>query len=201
MISTYTELQGAVANWLNRSDLTERIPEFIALAEADIRRRLRNYSAVETVGISVREYTLPADCRELRSITYRDGEYRQPINIGTPEIGAQFEMTTAGRPTHAFVVNNVVFFNATPAAEYMFELVYYANLTPLAEAGTNAVLSNSPDIYLFGALKEAEPFLVNDERAPLWEAKYEKAMAAEEVNRDNAEYGASLRPIRLPMVF
>src|SRR5262245_10780943 len=40
-ISTYSELQTAVANWLNRTDLTERIPEFVALAEAQMNRRLR----------------------------------------------------------------------------------------------------------------------------------------------------------------
>ena len=40
-ISTYTELQTAVANWLDRDDLTARIPEFIALTEARFNRLLR----------------------------------------------------------------------------------------------------------------------------------------------------------------
>ncbi len=35
-ITTYTELQAAIASWLNRGDLTAQIPDFIALAEADI---------------------------------------------------------------------------------------------------------------------------------------------------------------------
>ena len=37
-IGTYAELQTAVANWLDRDDLTDRIPEFIALAEAKMNR-------------------------------------------------------------------------------------------------------------------------------------------------------------------
>ena len=37
-ITTFSELKTAVANWLDRSDLTDRIPEFIALAEARHRR-------------------------------------------------------------------------------------------------------------------------------------------------------------------
>ena len=40
-ISNYTELNTAVANWLDRDDLTDRIPEFIALAEARFNRLLR----------------------------------------------------------------------------------------------------------------------------------------------------------------
>jgi len=40
-ISTYSELTTAVANWLDRDDLTLRIPEFIALAEAKFNRTLR----------------------------------------------------------------------------------------------------------------------------------------------------------------
>ena len=40
-ISNYTELKTAVANWLDRDDLTDRIPEFIALAESRFNRLLR----------------------------------------------------------------------------------------------------------------------------------------------------------------
>ena len=40
-LSTYTELKASVADWLNRTDLTSVIPDFIALAEAQIERTLR----------------------------------------------------------------------------------------------------------------------------------------------------------------
>ena len=40
-IGTYAELQTAVANWLDRGDLTERVKEFIDLAEARMNRVLR----------------------------------------------------------------------------------------------------------------------------------------------------------------
>ena len=38
---TYAGLQTAVANWLDRGDLTDRIVEFIDLAEARINSNLR----------------------------------------------------------------------------------------------------------------------------------------------------------------
>jgi len=41
-ITTYSELKTAVADWLNRSDLTSAIPNFIALAEAQMSRQIRH---------------------------------------------------------------------------------------------------------------------------------------------------------------
>ncbi|MFA0813584.1 phage adaptor protein [Microbulbifer epialgicus] len=38
---------------------------------------------------------------------------------------------------------------------------------------TNPVLDAAPDLYLFGALVEAESFLMNDSRIPLWESKFQ----------------------------
>jgi hypothetical protein len=46
-ISNYDELKTAVANWLERSDLTSRIPEFIAFGEDRIGTDLR-IRAMET---------------------------------------------------------------------------------------------------------------------------------------------------------
>ena len=43
-ITTYAELKTAVANFLARSDLTDRIPEFISMAEARMGRELETRS-------------------------------------------------------------------------------------------------------------------------------------------------------------
>jgi hypothetical protein len=40
-ITTYSELQTAIGNWLDHSLFTARVPEFIALFEAAANRRLR----------------------------------------------------------------------------------------------------------------------------------------------------------------
>ena len=37
-ISNYSELKAAIADWLDRSDLTDSIPDFITLAETRHRR-------------------------------------------------------------------------------------------------------------------------------------------------------------------
>ena len=52
-ISTYAELKSAVATWINRSDLTIQIPDFISLTEANMNRTLRTRRQITTASITV----------------------------------------------------------------------------------------------------------------------------------------------------
>lgn len=202
MIEDYATLKTEIGEYLNRGDLEDKIPGFIQLAEAALRRKLRVFSEVEDATVSSRIHELPDDCVELRSITYRDDQYRFPITIASPETVAGFDTSVAGRPTHAFAIGNRLYFNREPADEYAVELLYYSTLASLSDENTTTtLLTQSPDLYLFGALREAEAYLINDERVPLWNAKFLEALADEEAQRSNQEFGASLRPMRLPVVF
>jgi hypothetical protein len=71
-ISTYAELQTAVANFLARSDLTAQIPDFIALAEGRMSRELETRSqekrATATLTTGDEFIALPTDMREIREV-------------------------------------------------------------------------------------------------------------------------------------
>lgn len=55
---------------------------------------------------------------------------------------------------------------------------YYKDLSGMNDKDdTNPVLQTNSDLYLFGALTEAEAYLVNDPRVAMWAQKYEEAMA------------------------
>ena len=56
----------------------------------------------------------------------------------------------------------------TPNAVCTIEMVYRANLPPLATAGTNWLLTAAPDLYLYGALVESAPYLKEDARLQTW---------------------------------
>ena len=89
-----------------------------------------------------------------------------------------------------------------PDQAYAAEVFYFQQLSPLSSTNTtNSVLTEAPDLYLFGALKEAEPFLEHDERIQVWETKYADALTQLLDVRDREEFNASLQPIRLPVVF
>src|SRR5574343_605549 len=70
--STYSELQSAIADWLHRSDLTTQIPDFIALAEADmqVRAKLSQWDTSATVSMTTGAGSLPSDFASVISATY-----------------------------------------------------------------------------------------------------------------------------------
>lgn len=207
-LDTYANLQASVAAWLNRSDLAGAIPDFITLAEAQIKRRLRNWTVRNTAfAINAESTALPADCAELRSIRLVSGHPHldTAIQITTPETLADRRAGlhgTPGRPRFASIINGQLVVAPTPDTAYTADIVYFSSLTPLSGTNaTNAVLTAAPDLYLFGALKEAEPYMEHDERVPLWTAKFEAALTELDMQRERQEFGASLRPVRLPVVF
>ena len=51
-LTSYAELQQAIADWLERADLVARIPDFIALFEAAANRRLRVRQQEATVSLT-----------------------------------------------------------------------------------------------------------------------------------------------------
>jgi hypothetical protein len=40
-LTTYSELQSSIADWLNRTDLTSQIKDFITIAESRLDRELK----------------------------------------------------------------------------------------------------------------------------------------------------------------
>jgi hypothetical protein len=206
-LSTRSDLETTLADWINRGDLGTVIPVAIALTEAKIARILRRSTTRTTLSIAGRVVTLPADCAELRSIRLVTGSPHldRPITIVTPEVLAETAANwgnATGRPERAAIVGGEILFAPTPQETYTAEITYYEKLTPLTDAtSTNTVLVDAPDVYLYGTLAELELYLQHDERFPLWKAQAREAMTELEKQKTNQEFGASLRPARLPRVF
>ena len=82
-ISNYAELQTATANWLDRTDLTARIPEFIDLAESTFNRTIRNRQMItknDSYSLDGRYVNLPTDTLEVIRIVV-DVAHKLPRNI------------------------------------------------------------------------------------------------------------------------
>lgn len=205
-LSDYTELKAAVATWLNRTDLTAVIPDFISLAEAQITRRLRRSTVRATVTVSEAAYVLPSTVAELRSLRLVTSDTRKDVAIAicSPEILNEHRAVwpAIGRPRYAAVVGGSLLLVPAPDAAYSLEMSYFPKLVPLSAANlTNIVLTEAPDLYLYGALMQSAPYLEHDERIPVWAGGFETALKELEMVREREEFNASLRPARLPRVF
>jgi len=199
-ISTYSELQTAVANWLDRDDLTARIPEFITLCEARFNRSLR-IRAMETLDISVDTVAgtgtvaLPTGYVQMRDISLITSPLTQ-LQYLTPEIMNRLNSgSLTGKPeTYTIIANNILF-GPTPDSAYDISMLYYKTFDALTDAApTNWVITNAPDVYLYGALLEAEPFLMNDQRVQLWATALTQSITTlqEQDNKDRHS-GSALR--------
>lgn len=171
-ISTYSELQTAVENWLARSDLTARVPEFIALFEAAANRRLRARQQETTSSLtpSSGSASLPSDFLQRRRVTYtgtpnRDLEYVHPSYMTL-----YYPTTTDATPQFYTITGSTLKTGSNDATA--LTLSYWQKIPALSEASTtNWLLTAHPDAYLFGSLVEANAFTVMGERAALWKAR------------------------------
>jgi len=190
-INTYGTLKAAVANWLDRDDLSDRIPEFISLSEAIFNRTLRIRAMETTVSDSTpsgsKEDALPTGYLQMREIHLVTSPVVS-LSYITPEIMYRIRAgSTNGRPTSYTIMGDNILFGPTPDAVYTYSMTYYKAIDALSDsATTNWAILNAPDLYMYGTLLQAEPFLMNDERVPLWERGFRQAITdiQEQDNKD-----------------
>jgi hypothetical protein len=178
-LATYSDLQTSIAAWLKRSDLTSIIPDFITLAEAriarDLRLRKQVVSTTLTTVANTQGVTLPSDFLEAENLTVASVNPPGMLSVVTPEIlDRKFPNNYfTGPPVVYAVVGDKLLLGPTPDAAYSIEMDYYQRWAALSVTPTNWLLTNHPSVYLFAALAEASGYLFNDERIPMWEAKYQ----------------------------
>lgn len=181
-ISTYSDLQASLANWLHRGDLDALIPDFIALAEAkmssDLESRQMEARTTLTCTAGNAYVTLPTDMLEMRRLSISSTDPVQVLSYRTPdELQADYPYSTTGRPVVFGVVGKQLQLAPIPDSAYTLELTYLQAIPVLSVANpTNWVLQSWPNAYLYGALCAAQPYLVNDERAAMFQALYKEAV-------------------------
>ncbi len=166
-ITTYPELQTAIASWLGRSDLTSQIPEFVTLFEACANRRLRVRQMETSTNLipSSGSVSLPADYLAWRRVTWT-GFTRIELEYVHPSYLQAAYPTSFSDIPRLFTIQGSTL-KIRPVDGTALEFDYFEKIDALSGA-VNWLFSTHPDIYLFGSLCEAEMFLVNDERAALW---------------------------------
>lgn len=144
-LANYADLLAGVANWLQRSDLTARIPEFIALAEAEFNRRLRTIEmeARATATLTSDALAVPTDFIGLRSVKIDKTllDYVTPSELFDDE-------STGGYPFRYTVSDGQFFFRPAPTSGTV-KIDYYGKIPALTTTNTtNWLMTKHPDLYL-----------------------------------------------------
>lgn len=185
-ITTYAELKAAAANWLVRTDLTARIPEFVSLAEARLNRILRTRLAEAevalTTAVGLRTVPLPAGFTEALAVWIQRPEGRAPLPFLEPSLIGPSSLR--GEPGAWTVDGANLAFDRPCDAAYGLILRMLRGFSLSDATPTNALMAEAPDVYLFAVLCEAGPFLRDGELAATYEAKLERAIG--ELNAKDA---------------
>jgi len=195
-ITTYAELKTAIASWLNRDDLTSVIPDFIALTEAALNRDLRHLQMIDRddATLDTRFVQLPGDHLETVRLGITSGTTHRLELVSLDAMLTQRESSgnTSGRPKQYAHIGNQIELYPTPDGDYTAQLTYYAKIPALSESNTsNFVLADAPDIYLYGALMQAAPYLLDDARLQVWGSMYASALASMQTSSDNTRNAGS----------
>ena len=194
-ITNYTDLQSTIASYLARSDLTAQIPDFIRLAEVRLRRDIRirqmlNSSTTTTTG-GDDTISLPIDFLELRDLFVVTNPIRDLKYLSPSIFSRNGRVTESGLPVFYTIIANEFKFAPAPDAEYTVRMLYYASPSYLTDTNqSNVVLAYCPDLLLYGALIEAEPYLMNDARIQLWAGMYDRGLSSLTSADDSSEHSA-----------
>jgi hypothetical protein len=166
----YGQLKAAIANRLSRTNLAAVIPDFITLGEPrlyfgfkDVEvnvapLRLNAMLTTETASLAA----LPADFLEAARFTVPASQKPRALTYVTPE---EFDPMATGCafPRHYTMQDGgIAVEGGIPAA---FTFSYYRRFPALvADADTNWLLTNYPNVYLYSALIEAYAHVKDDAR-------------------------------------
>lgn len=195
-ISTYSELQSAVADFLNRDDLASAVPTFIRLAEARFSRDLRHWrmETRSTAELDTQYSAIPSDFLQPIRLQITDAPTSEVAPISTAQMlqlrGDRNDRV--GRPTNYALTAGGIELYPTPDLTYNASLVYYARIPALSASNTtNWLLTEAPDVYLYGALVHSAPYLKDDARIQIWEALLAQGVNNLNTGSADAKYGGS----------
>lgn len=193
--TTFAELKTEVENWLDRSDLTSKVDEFITLAEARFNRdfvekNIRKMTTEADLTVDGQTVALPSDFLKIRRLylntsPIRELEYLSPNSFWKAWAGSQ-----TGKPRVYTIEGTNILFGDTPDATYTGKLLYYQKIPDLATNDTNWLLVDAPDIYLYGTLIAAQSYIHDDTRIKTWAGLYDEAVDA--LSNSSGAYGGTI---------
>lgn len=194
-----------MADWLNRSDLTAVIPDYIQLAEEELNtdKRMRSLYWRETFSVSTEKVSLPSDCRQVHEVYHDGSTYYGPIEIVPAHVLAikKLDISATGYPRYAsyFPASREIQFSPAPDTTYTLHMLYEREIPALSDSNTtNWLLDDHAGIYLAASMIEAYKYLKDKENQMIWQNELEKKLTKLYVNEQRKEFSGRMvaRPRR-----
>lgn len=189
-IANYGQLKTAVGSWVNRSNLTAKIPDFIALAEDRIARdtRIRPLDQETSAAITINAQTVSfatagiSDFLGARRFYQNNSSHPKLAYMPSEAFWETAGAWQTGTPQYFTIEGSGLSFAPAPDTTYTGRLLYWKRWAALsADADTNWLLQNHRELYLAGALIEAAVYRSDESAALRWAAVFDDA--AEQLER------------------
>lgn len=191
-IVDFTTLKSNLEGTLNRSDFSAYEDMLVQMGERWIYRNVRCRSMETALAVTISASVagaavVPSDYLELKSAYVNSSGYRVPLQRKNVEfIYGNYPLRSSDDVPKFLAREGTSFiFGPYPDSAYTVQGIYYkkyASIVTASGATTNALIQDHPDLWLFAALCEAEPFLENEERLPLWKSK--RDAIANDINQE-----------------
>ena len=188
-VLNFTSLKADLRAYLERGSVIDttvydQLPRLINNAEREIARALKIQgfiNVVNSVMTNTEEaYAKPNRWRQTISMWITVGTERVEIFPRSYEYCRTYWPNPAltGVPKFYADYNYLNWLIApTPAADYVWEILYYQLLELLDDTiQTNWLTDYAPTTLLYRSLLECTPFLKNDDRIPVWENMYKESL-------------------------
>lgn len=196
-ITTYTELKAAIADWLLRDDMVAVIPTLISSSEAQMSREVDHWrQETRSDGLIDTQYsTLPGDFRSIIRLsvsTPRGPVELAPVSQSEMLHRRQATADVKGSPRFYAISAGSLELFPTPSGTEAVTTIYRAGIPKLSDSvQQNWLLTEAPDLYLYGTLLHSAPYLKDDERIGVWGSLYANALAALNADSEKSKYGGT----------
>ena len=192
--TSYENLKTNIADYLARSDLTDKIPMFVSLAEKRLNRDLRLRQTLQqstyslTTGFTV---PTPTDFLEMKDIHI---DANPIVNLNFKTVSQFYRLSNSsanGVPVNYTLVSDNFVLAPRPTGSSTINMTYYKIPRVLSDTNpSNEYLEVCPDLLLYASLVESAPFLMDDARLVTWEQLYTRGLTSITKSDEQSEFPA-----------
>jgi len=198
---SFTDLAAFRLSISSHLDMGSTIPDsklddLIKIAENKVNKTLRvremETALAQTINSSG-QAALPSDYLVDKFAYINSSPVRKLIRK-TPEwIYEKYPNRDAGTEQYFAREGSNFIFGEAGTQDRVMKGIYYAKPTAMAST-INAVFTAYPEVYLFAALSECEPYIGRDSRIQLWEAKFKQVLDnANDITKEEDFSGSDLQ--------
>jgi len=207
-----TTTQGWIAyvrNWIGADEYSDaQIGAFLDLAQTRLNTDLASYPMEKQFSHTILDAeqgqpivlaTVISDFNKIRLVSVQGVGPLDVEAINEYKKKAEDLLNTDYIPTTYAIDAGKLYIHPWPGTDDVVDIYYYEKVPFLsASVNSNTFTLKHPDLLLFAASLEAAPYMVEDERIPVWEAKYTTGVIASNVASPKIKMGST--PLRRKVV-